>query len=207
MRRRPCRLCRLRRRSGRRNRSCRSRPQAPPLATRLARALSVPHVPPSRSAAVAVDLSTGQTVFARHQALALVPASNQKLAVAFAALSLLGPAPSIRHAVFGEGELVGHDVEGRSRSQGLRRPDSDPRRPSHPRNPDPRVRHPARLGRIEADESYFDSRRTGPAWKSRYYLNESPALSALTVDRARFRGWLTGDPAIAAGTQFRLALR
>src|SRR5215211_4319392 len=60
-------------------------------------------------------------------------------------------------------------------------------------------------GGIEADESYFDSRRTGPAWKSYFYLDESPALSALTVDRAHFRGWLTSTPALAAGKQFRLA--
>src|SRR4029453_2878325 len=62
-------------------------------------------------------------------------------------------------------------------------------------------------GGIEADESYFDSRRTGPAWKPWYYLNEPPPLSALTVDRGRFRGWFTKDPALAAGKQFRLALR
>jgi hypothetical protein len=50
-------------------------------------------------------------------------------------------------------------------------------------------------GGIEADESYFDSRRVGPAWRSHYYINESPPLSALTVDRARFRGYVTGSPA------------
>jgi D-alanyl-D-alanine carboxypeptidase/D-alanyl-D-alanine-endopeptidase (penicillin-binding protein 4) len=62
-------------------------------------------------------------------------------------------------------------------------------------------------GGIEADESYFDSKRTGPAWKTHFYLSQSPALSALTVDRGAYRGWLTSTPALAAGKQFRLALR
>jgi serine-type D-Ala-D-Ala carboxypeptidase/endopeptidase (penicillin-binding protein 4) len=181
--------------------------QARPLAPRLARALSVPHVPPSRSAAVAVDLSAGRTVFARHQALALVPASNQKLAVAFAALSLLGPAHRFDTAVYGEGELVGRTWKGDLVLKGF----GDPTltrgdlRALALQVRAAGVRQVA--GRIEADESYFDSRRTGPAWKSWYYLGESPALSALTVDRTRFRGWLTREPALAAGRQFRLALR
>lgn len=184
-----------------------ARDEAAPLATRLARSLSVPHVRASRSGAVAVDLATGRMVFARHQGLALIPASNEKLPVAYAALALLGPRYRIQTAVYGEGELVGGTWKGdlvlkgfgdptltrgdlralafRLRAAGVRRV----------------------TGGIEADESYFDARRTGPSWKPFHYLNESPALSALTVDRARFRGWLTRSPALAAGKQFLLALR
>jgi D-alanyl-D-alanine carboxypeptidase/D-alanyl-D-alanine-endopeptidase (penicillin-binding protein 4) len=182
-------------------------PQARPLAPRLARALSVPHVPPARSAAVAVDLSAGRTLFARHQALALVPASNQKLAVAFAALSLLGPAHRFDTTVYGEGQLVGRTWKGDLVLKGYGDPTltrGDLRALAFQVRA-AGVRQVA--GGIEADESYFDSRRTGPAWKSWYYLDESPALSALTVDRTRFRGWLTREPALAAGRQFRLALR
>src|SRR5918995_3520384 len=184
-----------------------ARSQASPLTTRLARALSVPHVPPARSAALAVELTTGRTVFARHEALALVPASNQKLAVAFAALALLGPAHRFDTTVYGEGELVGRTWKGDLVLKGFGDPTltrSDLRALASQL----RAFGIQRVtGGIEADESYFDSRRTGPAWKSWYYFNESPPLSALTVDRARFRGWLTRDPALAAGAQFRLALR
>jgi serine-type D-Ala-D-Ala carboxypeptidase/endopeptidase (penicillin-binding protein 4) len=184
-----------------------AQPQGPPLATRLARALSMPHVPPARSAAVAVELPTGRAVFVRHQALALVPASNQKLALAFAALALLGPAHRFDTTVYGEGELVGRTWKGDLVLKGFGDPTltrSDLRALASQL----RAFGIQRVtGRIEADESYFDSRRTGPAWKSWYYFNESPPLSALTVDRARFRGWLTRDPALAAGIQFRLALR
>ena len=63
----------------------------PTLTTRLDRALKVPNVDPSRTAALAVDLRTGVVVYARNQSLALLPASNQKLPVAYTALALLGP--------------------------------------------------------------------------------------------------------------------
>ena len=156
---------------------------------------------------MAIDLTTGRTLFARHEALALVPASNQKLAVAYAALSLLGPAYRFDTAVYGEGELVGRTWKGDLVLKGFGDPTltrGDLRALAFQVRATG-VRHVT--GGIEADESYFDSRRTGPAWKSWYYLDESPPLSALTVDRARFRGWVTADPALAAGKQFRLALR
>ena len=46
---------------------------------------------PATSAALAVDLQTDGVVFARHADLSLAPASNEKLAVTFAALRELGP--------------------------------------------------------------------------------------------------------------------
>jgi serine-type D-Ala-D-Ala carboxypeptidase/endopeptidase (penicillin-binding protein 4) len=164
-------------------------------------------VPPSNSAAVAVELTTGRTLFARHQALALVPASNQKLAVAFAALSLLGPEHRFDTAVYGEGVLVGRTWKGDLVLKGFGDPTLT-RGDLHTLALQVRAAGIRQVtGGIEADESYFDSRRTGPAWKPWFYLDESPPLSALTVDRSRFRGWMTADPALAAGKQFRLALR
>lgn len=169
--------------------------------------MSVPHVAPSRSAAVAVDLALGRAIFARHAGVALVPASNQKLAVAYAALSLLGPGYRIETAVYGEGELVSRTWKGDLVLKGFGDPTlsrGDLRALAY----QVRAAGIRRVtGGIEADESYFDSRRDGPAWKPWHYLNESPPLSALTVDRASFRGWMTRDPALAAGRQFRIALR
>jgi D-alanyl-D-alanine carboxypeptidase/D-alanyl-D-alanine-endopeptidase (penicillin-binding protein 4) len=184
-----------------------AKPSKPALATKLAKALAVPHVHASQSGAVAFDLASGRTVFLRHPTLSLVPASNAKLAVAYASLDVLGPDFRIDTMVFGEGQLAGSTwngdlvlkgfgdptlsrgdlraLAGQIRSYGIRQV----------------------TGGIEADESYFDSRRVGPAWRSHYYINESPPLSALTVDRARFRGYVTRSPALAAATQFRLALR
>ena len=182
-------------------------PSKPQLARKLARALAVPHVQARLSSAAAVDLSTGRTVFLRHPKLSLVPASNAKLAVAYASLALLGPQHRLDTAVYGEGELVGATWNGDLVLKGF----GDPTLSRGDLGALARQVRAAGIrqvtGGIEADESYFDSRRTGPAWRSYYYVNESPPLSALTVDRARFRGWMTHDPARAAGTQFRLALR
>ena len=61
-----------------------------PLAKRLARSLAVPHVSQARTAAVAIDLQTGETLYTEHAGLPLAPASNEKLAVAYAALVTLG---------------------------------------------------------------------------------------------------------------------
>jgi len=179
----------------------------PALATKLARALAVPHLRASQSGAVAFDLASGRTVFLRHPTLSLVPASNAKLAVAYASLDVLGPDFRIDTMVFGEGQLAGSTWNGDLVLKGF----GDPTLTRGD------LRALARqiraygirqvTGGIEADESYFDSRRVGPAWRSHYYINESPPLSALTVDRARFRGYVTRSPAIAAATQFRLALR
>ena len=62
-------------------------------------------------------------------------------------------------------------------------------------------------GAVLGDESYFDSLRTAPGWKSWFYINESPPLSALTVDRAVYGGRVWRNPALGAALAFRAALR
>jgi len=177
------------------------------LASKLARALAVPHVQSRLSGAAAVDLAGGRTIFLRHPTLSLVPASNAKLAVAYASLAVLGPEHRIDTIVFGEGELIGTTWKGDLVLRGFGDPTLS-RADLAMLARQVRAAGVRRVtGDIEADESYFDRRRTGPAWKSRYYIGESPPLSALSVDRGRFRGWYTHDPARAAGLQFRLALR
>src|SRR6185437_5838560 len=73
------------------------------LQTSLARALSVPHVSLAATGAVVLDLDTGQTVYSRNANLSLLPASNEKLAVTYAALTALGPGFTIETDVLGEG--------------------------------------------------------------------------------------------------------
>ncbi|MDP8911508.1 MAG: D-alanyl-D-alanine carboxypeptidase, partial [Actinomycetota bacterium] len=184
---------------------------APPrtdLLTRsLRKALVVPHVDPRRTGALAVELSSGRVIFAKNARLALVPASTEKLAVAYAALVTLGPAYRIETHVLGEGRregatwrgalfLKGHGdpmltrfglarLASRLRAAGIRRV----------------------TGSIVGDESFFDRRRTAPGWKSWFYVNESPPLSALVVDRARSGGVVSRRPALAAAYAFRAALR
>lgn len=177
------------------------------LPTRLAMALAVPHVDASRSAAIAVDLATGQVVYGRNRTLSLAPASTEKLALSFALLSRLGPVYRIETRVLGSGGLDGATWRGdvvlegagdptlssaalarlaaQVRSKGIRRVE----------------------GRVVGDESFYDTRRTAPGWKPRYFIGESPPLSALVVDRAKLRGATSRAPALGAAVLFRDALR
>src|ERR671923_884257 len=178
-----------------------------PIAKKLAKALAVPHVSAARTGAIAVDLQTGETIFARHDTLSLAPASNEKLAVSYAALVGLGGAHRIETDVVGRGErkgtvwqgsllLVGHgdptlssaDLAGLARAvraAGIRRV----------------------TGAVFGDESFFDSRRTVAGWRASFYISQSPPLSALTVDRATYRGRTSRNPALSAALGFRDALR
>jgi D-alanyl-D-alanine carboxypeptidase/D-alanyl-D-alanine-endopeptidase (penicillin-binding protein 4) len=164
------------------------------LAPQLERALHVPHVALSSTAAVAVDLQTGETLYSRNATLPLLPASNEKLAVTYAALTALGPAFRIETDVLQEddGDLV---LKGYG----------DPTLSSAQLRVLARQVRTAGItvvrGGIEADESWFDSLRTAAGWKPSYFLDESPALSALIVDRARTR-----DPALYAAQRFRAEL-
>jgi D-alanyl-D-alanine carboxypeptidase/D-alanyl-D-alanine-endopeptidase (penicillin-binding protein 4) len=177
-----------------------------PLARKLSRALAVPHVAKSRSAALAVDLTNGKQLYAHNLRLPLIPASNEKLAVTYACLLALGPSYRFSTDVLGEGELDGTlwrgdvvlkgygdptlstldllSLASQLRSQGIRRVS----------------------GNVVGDESFFDARRMAPGWKPYFFLNESAALSALTVDRGRYQGYLTRQPALAAALSFRKAL-
>ena len=177
------------------------------LALRLAAALRQPGVDLRHTGAVVVDLSTGKTVFAYHPNLSLEPASNEKLPLTYAALETLGPGFQIHTEVRGEGRLLdggtwrgnlvlkGYGdptlssgdlrvLAGKVRALGIRRV----------------------TGSIVGDESFFDTSRTAPGWKPSYYLEESPPLSALVVDRCQVGARLARRPAVAAARFFRRAL-
>jgi serine-type D-Ala-D-Ala carboxypeptidase/endopeptidase (penicillin-binding protein 4) len=181
--------------------------QSSSLNTRLARALAVPNVSSSSSAAIAIDLRTREIVFQRNPNLALVPASNEKLAITYAALAAFGPSFHIPTDLLGRGELR----EGVWHGDLILKGYGDPTLSTDD------LRYLARevrvagirrvTGRVVGDESYFDSRRIGPGWKSWYYINESPPLSALAVDRGRYRGVFAPDPALAAAAILRTELK
>jgi D-alanyl-D-alanine carboxypeptidase/D-alanyl-D-alanine-endopeptidase (penicillin-binding protein 4) len=179
---------------------------APPLAQRLATALAAPGLDPSRSAALAVDVRTGAVVFSHNPDLSLQPASNEKLAVAYASLRLLGPAYRLRTEVAGSGALVDGTWRGDLYLEG---------------HGDPTLREAdladlARqvaewgivrvTGAVIGDESWYDAHRTAPGWKGRFYIGESPPLSALIAERGRYRGTTSDNPALAAASLFRQAL-
>jgi serine-type D-Ala-D-Ala carboxypeptidase/endopeptidase (penicillin-binding protein 4) len=181
--------------------------QQSPLERSLARALHVPHVAPARSAGVALDLATGAVVFAQNGGRALAPASNEKLPLTYAALVRLGPTFRIETDVLGDGELDGSTWNGTLVLKG---------------NGDPTLSRAGLrslaaqvkaagirkvTGGIVGDESSYDGRRIVAGWKPSYYIEESPPLSALIVNRARVGRFVTSAPALAAATAFRGILR
>ena len=170
----------------------------------LARALAGAGVSPAGTSVLAIDLASGETVFARNPRLALAPASNEKLAVAYAALVELGPGYRFPTELQGSGELAGktwrgdlHLVGGgdptlavsgldalaaQVRAWGIRRV----------------------TGRVIGDESWFDPRRDAPGWRPGWLGDESPPLSALVVERAET--WPRLAPALDAAARLTRAL-
>ena len=179
----------------------------PTLQARLTKALSVPQVDPSQTGALAVDLRSGTVVFSRNAARSLQPASNEKLPVAYAALSLLGTSYRFHTEVVGTGSLVGDVWHGDLFLRGFGDPtlgaaDLDALAVEVASWGIARVD-----GAVIGDESWFDARRTGPGWKPSFYIGESPPLSALVVARGWFRGRTSAKPALAAASLFRRALQ
>jgi D-alanyl-D-alanine carboxypeptidase/D-alanyl-D-alanine-endopeptidase (penicillin-binding protein 4) len=172
------------------------------LPQQLAKALHVPHVNQTLSGAIAVDLTTGKVVYAQNPDRPLQPASNEKLPITYAALARLGPSYRFRTQVLGAGKRSGATWQGDLYLRG---------------GGDPTL-HLRQLrmlagqlwadgirrisGDVLADESFFDKRRTAPGWKPSFYMDESPPLTALAVNRGWYRGKATPDPAGAAAASF-----
>ena len=178
----------------------------PSLTVRLERALRVPHVDARRTSVLAVDLRTGVVVFSQNPSLALIPASNEKLPVAYAALALLGPWYRFHTELVGTGTLVGDVWHGDLWLRGfgdptLEQSDLDALAAELVASGIRRVH-----GAVRADESWFDARRAGPGWKARFLIGESAPLSALVVGRGYYRGRTSRNPALAAASLLRATL-
>jgi serine-type D-Ala-D-Ala carboxypeptidase/endopeptidase (penicillin-binding protein 4) len=181
--------------------------QQTPLQRQLARALKVPHVPAARSAAVAIDLTTGAVLFSQNASRSLAPASNAKLPLTYAALVRLGPAFRIDTDVLGHGGLDGTTWRGDLLLKG----NGDPtltRSDLRALALQVRAAGIRRVtGGVIGDESTYDTRRMVAGWKASFFIEESPPLSALIVDRGRIGRYVTRTPALSAASAFRDALR
>ena len=128
----------------------------------------------------------------------MVPASNEKVPVSWAALTRLGPGFRFRTEVLGAGTRAGATWSGDLFLKGHG-------------DPTLRAQDVARLaaavrragitrvtGWIRGDESVYDSRRDAPGWKPSFVGIETPPLSALVVERARGWGREKAPPLVAA---------
>jgi D-alanyl-D-alanine carboxypeptidase/D-alanyl-D-alanine-endopeptidase (penicillin-binding protein 4) len=177
------------------------------LGNRLGAALQAKGIGPARTGAMALDLTSGRVVFAHNSAVGFVPASNEKLPVTYAALKVLGPTFRFPTEVRGQGSL---GTDGTWTGNLVLKGYGDPTLSTG------RVRILAdrvhRLGirrvtgMVIGDESFFDKLRTAPGWKASFYIEESPPLSALVVDRAWTGKAYTTTPAYTAADTFRKLL-
>ncbi len=178
-----------------------------PLPKRITQALAVPDVSARTEGVIVVDLQSGKTVFARNAAKPLAPASNEKLAVTFAALKELGPAYEFRTEVLGEGWQEGTVWHGSIVLKGFGDPVLDSSDLARLANQLASAGIQRVTGHLIADESWFDNVRTAPGWKTSFYMEECPPLSALVTDADVVGTQLAVSPAISSAAKFRQALR
>jgi D-alanyl-D-alanine carboxypeptidase/D-alanyl-D-alanine-endopeptidase (penicillin-binding protein 4) len=154
---------------------------APALDIALGNALRTPGITAGHTAAIAIDLQTGETVYSQNGQRGLLPASAEKLSVSFTALKVLGPQFRFRTELVGRGARSGRTWQGDLFLVGYGDPTldvSDLDRLAR-RFADPGMTRVA--GRVLGDDTYFDARRAAPGWKSSYLGIESRPLSALSV--------------------------
>lgn len=177
------------------------------LAHRLAKALNVPQVSRAQTAALAIDLRNGEMVYQLHRSLPLEPASNEKLLVTYAALVRLGTQFRFHTDVLGQGRGMGRVWHGSLVLKGY----GDPALSAHglrvlvKQLRGDGIRRVT--GNIVGDESFFDRKREVAGWKSGFLYEESPPLSALTVDRDVYKGHQSARPALQAAIAFKDALQ
>jgi D-alanyl-D-alanine carboxypeptidase/D-alanyl-D-alanine-endopeptidase (penicillin-binding protein 4) len=176
------------------------------LKTRLDRALRAQGVSSSHTGAIVFDLSKNSYVYRKNSAVSLKPASNEKLPVAVTALSILGPGYTIPTELRGQGHQTGTVWNGKLILKGYGDPALSGSQLGRFARSVENLGITHVTGAIVGDESFFDKLRVGPGWKSSYYKDECPPLSALIVDRAHLKGYITGRPALAAAKMLRAKL-
>ena len=176
------------------------------LKTRLDRALRVQGVSSSQTGAIVYDLSLDAYVYRKNKALALKPASNEKLPVAVTALSILQPGYTIPTELRAKGHQTGSVWNGRLILKGYGDPALSGSQLGRLARAVEKKGITRVTGAIVGDETFFDKVRVGPGWKTSFYKDECPPLSALIVNRGHFRGYITSRPALAAAKMLRSKL-
>jgi D-alanyl-D-alanine carboxypeptidase len=177
------------------------------LGAKLGVALHAPGIPPQRTGAVAVDLASGKVFFAHNSAVGFVPASNEKLPVTYVALKVLGPRFRFPTEVRGQGSLGANGTwTGNLVLKGYGDPTLSIWNLRHLVAKVRAAGIKRVTGMVIGDESFFDRARTAPGWKASFYIEESPPLSALVVDRAWTGKRYTPTPAYTAADLFRKLL-
>lgn len=157
----------------------------------------------------AVDVDGYGAVVRREAGHPLPPASTQKSYVGLSALEALGPKARLRTEVARTAAPVAGRLQGNLwlvaggdpylTTAGLRALARDVRAAGIT----------ILAGDVRLDDSRYDARRTASGWKSSFMPGQSGPLSALAVDRNRWRSdrAFLADPALPAAIRFRDLLR
>jgi serine-type D-Ala-D-Ala carboxypeptidase/endopeptidase (penicillin-binding protein 4) len=176
------------------------------LKNRLDRALRAPGISSSKTGAIVYDLSKGAYVYRKNQAVALKPASNEKLPVAVTALSILQPGYTIPTELRAQGHRTNSVWNGKLILKGYGNPALSGSQLGRLARAVENAGITRVTGAIMGDETFFDKVRVGPGWKAAFYKDECPPLSALIVNRGHFKGYITSRPALAAAKMLRSKL-
>lgn len=176
----------------------------------------------SATGGVVFDVATSRVVYSIHPQRPMIPASNQKLLTAAAALNELGPSHRWTTSLRARGAQSGTTWNGDLYLVGggdplLATPEFSQRalwgRGTDVTQlvPPLAIRQIRRVsGDLIVDESYFDSARYVRGWPSRYRFDESPALGALTINQSylgsRLGGAASRQPDIRSGEVLRRLL-
>ncbi len=180
---------------------------APSIGGNLRAALVAPGISTAHSAAMAVDLESGQTIFAQNPDTPLQPASNEKLCVAYTALRELGPSYRFRTEVLGEGRRIGAVWHGRLVLKGYGDPTLTTRDLERLAVRIARSGIRRVTGRVLGDDSWLDDRVAVVGWRTGFVYQESAPLSALVANRGFRKHRPAADPALAAAALFTDLLR
>jgi serine-type D-Ala-D-Ala carboxypeptidase/endopeptidase (penicillin-binding protein 4) len=176
------------------------------LKNRLDRALRAPGISSSQTGAIVYDLSKDAYVYRKNQAVALKPASNEKLPVAVTALSILQPGYTIPTELRAQGHQTNSVWNGKLILKGYGNPALSGSQLGRLARAVENAGITRVTGAIMGDETFFDKVRVGPGWKASFYKDECPPLSALIVNRGHFKGYITSRPALAAAKMLRSKL-
>jgi D-alanyl-D-alanine carboxypeptidase/D-alanyl-D-alanine-endopeptidase (penicillin-binding protein 4) len=176
------------------------------LKNRLDRALRAPGISSSKTGAIVYDLSKDAYVYRKNQAVALKPASNEKLPVAVTALSILQPGYTIPTELRAQGHQTNSVWNGKLILKGYGNPALSRSQLGRLARAVENAGITRVTGAIMGDETFFDKVRVGPGWKASFYKDECPPLSALIVNRGHFKGYITSRPALAAAKMLRSKL-
>ncbi len=157
-------------------------PAAADLASRLDPLLADPRLSNVQVAVVVRDALSGTVLYERNGRARLIPASNQKLLIATAALATLGPGYRFRTSLLTSGRQQGQILEGNLYLRGTGDPTMVPQRWNELAAALAGQRITRVRGRLIADDTWFDDVRLGPDWS----WDDEPVafaaqVSALTV--------------------------